>query len=106
MGSHTVIDGFHLAKNLVEHLKLNLGKLKLVEGDNFDNLALWHGRITGCFAEAGVKQNFLIEVSREFRRKWHTDFLTRYRRTKRGIKGKISAYDILQDFNLNVCMAL
>ena len=78
MKSRTVIEGFQLAKNVVEHLKLSLGKLKLIEGDNFDNLALWHGRITGCFAEAGVKQNFLIEVSREFRRKWHPDFLNRY----------------------------
>ncbi|MGB9694007.1 MAG: hypothetical protein ACPLYF_04110 [Fervidobacterium sp.] len=45
---------FHLAKNVVEHLKLNIGRLKLTEGDNFDDYGLWHARITGLFAEAGA----------------------------------------------------
>ena len=63
--SHTLINGLHLAKNIVEHLKLNIGKRKLAEGDNFSDYGLWHARITGLFAEAGVKENLMIEVSRE-----------------------------------------
>jgi len=76
--SPPAIDGFQLAKNVIKHLRLSLRKLKLVDGNNFENLALWHGRINGCFAEAGVKQGFIIEVNKEFRRKWHSDFLNRY----------------------------
>jgi hypothetical protein len=76
--SHTSTNGFHLAKNIVEHLKLNIGKRRLAEGDNFDDYGLWHARITGLFAEAGAKENLIIEVRREFRRNQHSDFLNRY----------------------------
>lgn len=76
--SRVSINGFHLAKNVVQHLKMSIGKLKLTEGDNFDDYGLWHARITGLFAEAGIKENFIIEVRREFRRNQHSDFLNRY----------------------------
>lgn len=72
------IDGFQFARNVAQHLELSLGKLKLTEGDNFDDYGLWHARITGLFAEIGVKENFIVEVRREFRKKQHSDFLNRY----------------------------
>lgn len=67
-----MVDGYHLAKNVINYLEFSTDKRKLTESNDY---GLWHARITGLFAEAGARNNLVIEVSREFR---HPGFLNRY----------------------------
>lgn len=67
-----MVDGYQLAKNVIDYLKFSAGKRKLTESNDY---GLWHARINGLFAEAGARNNLGIEVSRKFR---HPDFLNRY----------------------------
>ena len=76
--------GYELAVKVNEHLKFTLPSLELTIKDNYWDNAMWHARITGCIAEAGVKNGFRIEFGRRFmHRKYakkidYFDFLKRY----------------------------
>ena len=78
------MNGYELAARVSDHLKSTLPRLELTIGDNYWDNSLWHSRITGCIAEAGVKNGFRIEIGRRFmhfknvRKIDYFDFLKRY----------------------------
>ena len=78
------MNGYELAARVSDHLKSTLPRLELTIGDNYWDNSLWHSRITGCIAEAGVKNGFRIELGRRFmhfknvKKIDYFDFLKRY----------------------------
>lgn len=50
--------------------------LGLTNGSDFNDSALWHARITGCIAQAGIKSRFRVETGRRFHNIKH--FKTRF----------------------------
>lgn len=76
--------GFDLAVKVQTHLKSAFPGLELTIGDKYWDNAMWHARVTGCIAEAGVKNGFKIELGRRFMHRKtskeidYFDFLKRY----------------------------
>lgn len=71
------MNGFDLAKSIVDFIKRNLEWCELT-GENYTNDALWHGRITGCLANVGVKEGYMLALGRKFSYAKATEFLKRY----------------------------
>jgi hypothetical protein len=76
--------GYELARRVCDHLESTLSHLDITVRDNYWDNALWHARITGCIAEAGIINGFRIELGRRFmKRKFskeidYSDFLKKY----------------------------
>lgn len=64
--------GYELARKVCAHLESALPQLDLTTMDNYWDNALWHARITGCIAEAGIINGFKIELGRRFMQRKYT----------------------------------
>jgi hypothetical protein len=59
------MNGYELAVKINDHLKSTFPTIGLTIGDSYWDNALWHARINGCIAEAGVKSGFRLELGRK-----------------------------------------
>lgn len=78
------MEGFDLAVKVQGHLKSAHPSLELTIEDNYWDNAMWHARVTGCIAEAGVRNGSRVELGRRFLHRKriekidYSDFLKRY----------------------------
>ena len=76
--------GYELAVKVSDCIVSRLPRLGITIGDNYWDNSMWHARITGCIAEAGIKNGFRVELGRRFmhfknvKEIDYFDFLRRY----------------------------
>ena len=58
--------GHELATKVRDHLESSFPRLEITIGDNYWDNSMWHARIIGSIAEAGVKNNFRVELGRRY----------------------------------------
>ena len=90
-------EGYELSSRIRDYLLSTLPQLELTLQNNFWDSALWHGRITGYIAEAGVKSGFRIELARRF--VVNTKF-----KTEIDYESFLKAYNALHKLNINNAM--